>query len=239
MSDTSKLTIFLAGATGAIGQPLCRQLVAAGYRVVGTTRREAKVPMLAALGVEPAVVDVYDAERLRDLVLAAQPQVVIHQLTDLAPLLDGTQTAETFAANARLREVGTANLVAAATAAGAKRMIAESICFVYAPGPQPHREEDPLSGNAHGVISLEQQVLSGPFVGIVLRYGNLYGPGTGVDSPPAGDPLHVEEAAAAAVLAVTRGRAGIYNIAAAGGSVTIDKAAAELGWRPARGSAEL
>ena len=236
MSNTPKPTIFLAGATGAIGQPLCRQLIAAGYRVVGTTRYEAKVPMLAALGVEPAVVDVYDGERLRAVVVEARPEVVIHQLTDLAPLLDGSQTPGTFEANARLREVGTRNLVAAATAAGAERMIAESICFTYAPGPLPYREEDPLNGNAHGVLSLEEQVLNGPFVGIVLRYGKLYGPGTGVDSPPAGGPLHVEEAAAAAVLAVTNGRAGVYNIAEDDGTVAIDKAAAGLGWRPKRGN---
>lgn len=225
-------TIFLAGATGAIGQPLCRQLVAAGYRVVGTTRFEHKVPVLRALGVEPVVVDVYDAQRLHDVVVAAEPEVVIHLLTDLAPLLDGTHTAETFENNARLREVGTRNLVAAATAAGATRMIAESISFSYAPGPLPYREEDPLNPGAHGVASLEEQALNGPFTGIVLRYGHLYGPGTGVESAPSGGPLHVEEAARAAVLAVSRGRAGIYNIAEDDGTVTIEKAAAELGWKP-------
>ena len=237
MSDTSKPTIFLAGATGAIGQPLCRQLVAAGYRVVGTTRHEAKVPILTALGVEPAVVDVYDAERLRAVVEAARPEVVIHQLTDLAPLLDGTHTPATFEANARLREVGTRNLVAAAAAAGVQRLIAESICFAYAPGPLPHHEDDPLNENAHGVRSLEEQVLNGPFVGIVLRYGALYGPGTGVDGRPTTSPLHVEEAARAALLAITHGQAGIYNIAEDGETVAIDRAATELGWRPPRGGA--
>lgn len=236
MSEKPKTTIFLAGATGAIGQPLCRQLVAAGYRVVGTTRYEKKVPVLRALGVEPVVVDVYDAERLRSAVLEARPEVVIHQLTDLAPLLNGTQTPATFEANSRIREIGTRNLITAATAAGARRMIAESICFTYAPGQPPYREEDPLNPNAHGVMSLEEQVLNGPFVGIVLRYGKLYGPGSGTDTPPAGGPLHVEEAAEAAVLAVTRGRAGIYNIAEDDGAVSIDKAAAELGWKPRRGN---
>lgn len=232
MSEQTKTTIFLAGATGAIGMPLCRQLVAAGYRVVGTTRREEKTAALREIGVEPAVVDVYDADRLRELVVAARPEVVIHQLTDLAPLLDGTQTAATFEANSRIREIGTRNLVAAAEAAGAKRMIAESICFAYEKGPLPHREDDPLAGGAYGVRSLEEQVLNGPFVGVVLRYGALWGPGTGVDAPPEHSPLHVEEAAAAAVLAVTRG-SGIYNIAADDGQVTVDKAAAELGWTPA------
>lgn len=232
MNEQAKPVIFLAGATGAIGQPLCRQLVAAGYRVFGTTRRESKAAVLRELGVEPVVVDVYDAGRLRDVVVAAGPGVVIHQLTDLAPLLDGSQTAATFEANSRLREIGTRNLVAAAAAAGASRMIAESICFTYAPGPLPHREDDPLSEGAHGVRSLEEQVLNGPFAGIVLRYGALYGPGTGVDRRPDRCPLHVEEAAEAAVMAISRGRAGIYNIAEDDGTVTIDKAAAELGWKP-------
>lgn len=237
MSEQIKPTIFLAGAAGAIGRPLCRQLVAAGWPVVGTTRHKDKTAILRELGVEPVVVDVYDEERLRAAVLDARPEVVIHQLTDLALLGDPARLNEALARNTRLREIGTRHLVAAAAAAGARRMIAQSICFTYAPGPLPHREEDPLNPDARGVISLEEQVLNGPFVGIVLRYGKLYGPGTGADSPPPGGPLHVEEAAEAAVLAVTRGRAGVYNIAEDDGTVTIDKAAAELGWKPTRGIA--
>lgn len=239
MADQAKSTIFLAGATGAIGRPLCRQLVAAGWPVVGTTRHESKLPLLRELGVEPVIVDAYDVDRLRAVVVEARPEVIIHQLTDLAWLLDPTlKPPDAFESNSRLREVGTRNLVAAAVAAGARRMIAESISFAYAPGPLPHREEDPLNvvgpagGTPRGVASLEQQVLAGPFVGIVLRYGKLYGPGTGTEDPPEGGPLHVDEAARAAVLAVTHGRAGIYNIAEDDGFVTIDKAAAELGWRP-------
>ena len=93
--------------------------------------------------------------------------------------------------NARLRDEGTRNLVSAAVHAGARRLIAQSIAFVYAPGPMPHGEDDPLDVDAddangvtaRGVASLERQVLEAPVAGIVLRYGALYGPGTGFDAP--------------------------------------------------------
>jgi nucleoside-diphosphate-sugar epimerase len=242
MTDEQKSTIFVAGASGAIGRRLCQMLVAEGWPVVGTTRRPEKVPMLRELGVEPAVVDVYDEVRLHAVVLDAQPDVVIHQLTDLPPALDPTQMAEALVRNARLRDEGTRNLIAAASAAGAKRLIAQSICFAYAPGPLPFREDNPLNlddptfgETARGVASLERQVIDGPFVGIVLRYGKLYGPGTGFDSPPSGGPLHVDGAADAALRTITRGRAGIYNIAEDDGTVAIDKAVAEFGWSPNRG----
>ncbi len=236
MTDLSDKRVFLAGATGAIGRPLCRLLVADGWQVTGTTRSAAKVPLLRELGVEPVVIDVYDAAGLMAAVVAARPSVVIHQLTDLPPALDPALMADALVRNARLREVGTRNLVAAAAAAGARRMVAESIAFAYAPGPLPHDEDWPLnvaSGpSARAVASLEEQVLAGPFVGIVLRYGQLYGPGTGSDTPPTGGPIHVDEAADAARLAATRGKAGIYNIAEDDGTVTITRAAEELGWRP-------
>lgn len=141
--------------------------------------------------------------------------------------------------NARLREIGTRNLVATATAAGAKRMVAQSLAFVYAPGPKPYREESPLyldnpmsSQTVRAVASLEEQVLNAPFTGIVLRYGKLYGPGTGFDLTPKDGPLHVDDAANAARRALTRGETGVYNIAEDDGTVSIDKAAAVLGWVP-------
>ena len=93
--------------------------------------------------------------------------------------------------------------------------------------------DDPAYGEtARAVASLEQQVLAAPFTGIVLRYGKLYGPGTGFDLPPSGGPLHVDDAADAARRALTLGEAGIYNIAEDDGSVSIRKAAAALGWAP-------
>lgn len=234
-------TVFLAGASGAIGRPLCRLLVKDGWRVVGTTRSREKVSALRDLGIEPVVVDVFDAESLRRVVAEAQPSVVIHQLTDLPPGLDPSRMADARARNARIREVGTANLVTAAVACGARRLIAQSLAFAYAPGPLPYREDAPLNIaaadeagglTARAVASLERQVLGGPFLGIVLRYGRLYGPGTGVDRPPAGGPVHVDAAADAARRAVTRGSAGLYNVAEEDGAVSSVKAMRELDWSP-------
>ncbi len=153
-------TVFIAGAGGAIGRQLCRLLVDGNYSVIGTTRSQAKVPMLRDLGVEPVVVDVYRED---------------------APLM----------------------------------------------------LDDPAYGEtARAVSSLERQVLAAPLEGIILRYGQLYGPGTGFDQPPSGSPLHVDDAADAARRALTRGEAGIYNIAEDDGTVTIEKAAEMLGWVP-------
>lgn len=232
-------TVFIAGASGAIGRRLCRLLVDENYSVIGTTRSEAKAPMLRDLGVEPVVVDVFDAARLLDIVRNEKPQIVVHQLTDLPPALDPAKMAEALVRNARLREIGTHHLVAAAVAAGVKRMVAQSLAFVYAPGPMPYREDapfmldDPAYGEtARAVSSLEKQVLAAPLTGIILRYGKLYGPGTGFDQPPSSSPLHVDDAADAARRALTRGKTGIYNIAEDDGTVSIDKAAEMLGWAP-------
>jgi nucleoside-diphosphate-sugar epimerase len=222
--------IFIAGATGAIGKPLCRLLVADGWQITGSTRKPERAAELRALGVEPVVVDVYDAEKLRAAVLAARPDVVIHQLTDLPPGLDPTQMEAGRTRNARLREEGTRNLVAAAVGAGATRMVAQSIAFAYAPGPLPHAETAPLDPAARAVVSLEQQVLAAPLVGIVLRYGRFYGPGTGFHKPAAGGAVHIEAAADAARRAVTHGVKGIYNVAEPGDALSSAKANAELGW---------
>jgi nucleoside-diphosphate-sugar epimerase len=238
MQPTSAKRIFLAGATGAIGRRLCRLLAADGYIIIGTTRNPEKAAMLQSLGVTPVVVDVFDAQALRQAVLETRPQVVIHQLTDLPPGLDPRLMAEARARNARLWEVGTKNLVAAAVAAGVERLIAQSLAFVYAPGPLPYIETAPLDVassdaavalSARAVASLEHQVLNGPFTGIVLRYGKLYGQGTGFDVAPAGG-VHVDAAADAARLAMTRGEAGIYNIAEEDGTVSCAKARTILGW---------
>lgn len=186
------------------------------------------------------MVDVFDAEALRQAVLTAGARIVIHQLTDLPPGLDPKRMPAARERNARIREVGTRNLIAAGLAGGMRRLIAQSISFVYAPGPTPYREESPLNVGApdeaggrttRGVASLESQTLGGPFEGLVLRYGRLYGPGTGVDTPPAGGPVHVDAAADAARRAVTRGSPGVYNIAEEDGTVSSAKAVRELGWR--------
>ncbi|MEO6148189.1 MAG: NAD-dependent epimerase/dehydratase family protein [Sulfuriferula sp.] len=231
--------VFVAGAGGAIGRRLCPLLIQDGWTVTGTTRSAQKAAALRAMGVTPVIVDVFDAQALLDIVCSAQPDVVVHQLTDLPPALDPAKMPEALIRNARLRETGTRHLVSAAIAAGARRMVAQSLAFVYAPGPLPYREDAPLNLNdpdyglsARAVASLEQQVLNAPFEGIVLRYGKLYGPGTGFDKPPAGGPLHVDAAADAARRALLSGDAGIYNIAEEDGTVSIAKAMTILGWQP-------
>jgi nucleoside-diphosphate-sugar epimerase len=234
--------VLVAGASGAIGRRLCRLLIGDGWTVIGTTRSADKASALSAVGVSPVIVDVFDEERLCAIVAEERPAVVIHQLTDLPPGLDPAKMAEAIVRNARLRAIGTRNLIAAAIAGGARRMVAQSIAFAYAPGPMPYREEAPLNVDApddaggltaRAVASLEQQVLSAPFVGIVLRYGRFYGPGTGFDTAPRGGPVHVDAAADAARRAITLGSAGIYNVAEEDGTVSSLKAIKELGWRPA------
>jgi nucleoside-diphosphate-sugar epimerase len=235
--------IFLAGASGAVGRRLVPLLLAAGHSVVGTTRSADKAAGLKARGVEPLVVDVFDADALLDYVAWARPDVVIHQLTDLPPVLDPARVADWLARNARLRIEGTANLIAASLAAGAPRLIAQSVAFAYADGREPHRESDPLASgegdspgaiSARGVRALEAAVLDAAGIdGIVLRYGRFYGPGTWSEAASAKGSVHVDAAAQAALLAVTRGAPGIYNIAEDDGAVTVDKARSEFGFDPA------
>ena len=231
MLQESNNRVFVAGASGVIGRRLCRLLVEDGWRVTGTTRSAEKATALRALGVEPVVVDVFDEKALHDAVTRARPDIVVHQLTDLPPGLDPAKMAEGRIRNARIRDIGTRHLIAAATACGVRRMVVQSIAFAYEPGPTPYLEDAPLSSAA--LASFEQQVIDAPWVGIILRYGKLYGPGTGFDIPPSDGPVvHVDAAANAARLALTRGEAGIYNIAEDDGTVSIRKAVRELGWSP-------
>lgn len=230
--------IFLAGASGAIGRRLAPLLVANGWHVVGSTRSEGKVSLLSEMGIEPAVVDVFDAATLRHLLDEIKPEVVIHQLTDLPYALEESKMAAALARNARLRDEGTRNLIAAAIHAGARRLIAQSISFIYADGPKPHKEFDPLLPLTHpiygetvkAVMSLERQVIEAPLEGIVLRYGLLYGPGTGFDAAIAPGAAHVDAAAKAAELAVTRGQRGVYNVTETDGTTSSDKAIQAFGW---------
>jgi nucleoside-diphosphate-sugar epimerase len=235
------MRIFLAGAAGAIGRRLVPLLQGAGHHVVGTTRSTSKADLLRAAGVEPVVLDVFDRALLTRAVSAARPHIVIHQLTDLPPGLDPSQMAEGSRRNARMRSEGTQSLVSAALASGARRFIAQSIAWMYAPGPQPHSEEDPLDIDAQGtraitvagVVTLERLAISSPPIeGIVLRYGHLYGPNTGTDIAGEAPSLHVDAAASAALLAVEKARKGIYNIAEPNAYLSVEKARRELGFDP-------
>ena len=160
--------IFLAGGTGVIGSRLIPALLAAGHTVTATTRRSARLPRLETLGAQGVVVDVTDADGLRDAVAASRADLVIHQLTDLSD--------SDTDANAALRRVGTANLVDAMRHAGIERIIGQSITWIFPDGDRAATETDPIvPGTA--VDEMERRMRSVPHA-TVLRYGMLYGPGT-------------------------------------------------------------
>ena len=129
------MNIFLAGATGVIGRRLVPLLRDAGHAVTGTSRSGERASALNVLGAQGVVVDVYDARALLKAMSAAHPDVVIHQLTDLPQSLEPAGRPANFEGNARLRIEGTKNLMAAASVVGARRVVAQSIAFVYADAP--------------------------------------------------------------------------------------------------------
>jgi len=232
------MRIFVAGAAGAIGRQLVPQLLDAGHSVVGTTRDPRRAEWLRANGAEAALLDVYDRAAVLGAMSAARPDVVIHQLTDLASGF----APEQLRANARLRQLGTRHLVEAMSAAGVRRLIAQSGAWLYRPGAEPHTEDHPLRDLTAapddpvlpGILELERLVLrTDDIEGIVLRYGLLYGPGTGRDGPSPADAawVNVVDAARAAALAVDA-PLGIYNVVDDGGSVSNARARRTLGWAP-------
>lgn len=233
------MRVFVAGASGAVGRPLVRRLVAAGHEVTGMTRRQAKAEEIRAAGAEAVVCDVFDAEALTTAVSAARPEVVIHALTALPPKFD--PKSDYLAATNKVRAEGTRNLVAAARAAGARRIVAESVAFFYEPeGGWVKDEEarllvDPPGRFAAGreaLVALERQVLEAEGMeGLVLRFGWFYGPGTYYDrggsvaeetlkrrNPIVGKGtgtfsfIHIDDAADAFLAAAERGGPGVYNV---------------------------
>ena len=176
-----RMRIFLAGGSGVIGVRLVPLLVAAGHEVVAMTRSPAKLDVLRGLGAEPVLCDVFDADALGAAVTAAQPDAVIHQLTDLPD--DVRQIAAGREANARIREQGTDNLLAAAV--GVERLLVQSIAWL-------------IDGvRTSSVVHLER--LTRAAGGTVLRYGQWYGPGTYHAAPPEPPRIHVDTAARATV----------------------------------------
>jgi nucleoside-diphosphate-sugar epimerase len=224
--------VFVAGATGAIGRRLTPLLLDAGYSVSAVTRDPARARDLERSGVRAIVGDVYDAAGLCAVVAAANPEIVVHQLTDLPHSPDDRGDAKALERNARVRIEGTRNLVDAALRAGAGRIVAQSIAFAYANGPEPHAESDPLDVKTRGsVITLERLVLeSPPLIGTVLRFGSFYGPGTWAAEPAGTMPLHVDAAAWATLLAIQYSAAGVFNVAEERGYVTTARARDTLGW---------
>lgn len=234
------MRIFVAGATGAVGRRLVPRLVNRGHRVTGLTRTPAKTDLLRKLGAEPVVADALDEKAMHDAVVAARPDVIVHQLTDLKGASDLRKFDRTFASSNRLRTAGTDYLLAAAQDCGAKRIVAQSFCgWPYARiGGHVKTEDAPLDrnppqelrGTLDAIRHLEHVVTTTPgLVGVALRYGGFYGPNTGFCEPTILEQirkrrmpligggtgwwsfLHVDDAAEAASLAVDRGE-GIYNI---------------------------
>ncbi len=212
------MRVFVAGATGAVGRRLLPLLLERGHEVIAATRRPEK---LAKLSVPGVLLDLLDRDAVLGAIRNVQPDVVLHQVTDLAN--------RDLEANARVRITGTRNLVDAARSAGVRRMVAQSIAFAYAPGQGPARESDPLHHDAppprrrtvEGVIALERAVAE-MAEGVVLRYGTLYGEGTWYAPDGA-----VAESARAGRLRATSGVASFLHIDDAAHA-----AVAALDWRP-------
>jgi len=180
--------VFVAGASGAVGRRLIPELVAAGHEVTAMTRSAAKTDELRALGAEVAVADALGKPHVIQAVMRAEPEVVIHQLTALAGATNYRRFDAMFAQTSRLRTEGTEHLVAAARAAGARRLIAQSYGgWNYArTGTALKVEDDPLDPDPpthqreslQAIRQLEATVLGArELEGVVLRYGNFYGPG--------------------------------------------------------------
>ena len=202
------------------------------------TRAAGRADELRGAGADPVVCDALDAEALKSAVISARPEAVIHQLTSLPARLEPRKYGTQLVATNRLRREGTANLVAAAQAAGVRRIVAQSIAFAYAPEGDWVKDEDaplwldappPMAEAVGAVAELERQVLDAG--GVVLRYGYFYGPGTALHAdgfyaelarkrqfPVVGSGqgrwsfISVDDAAEATLAALSRGQTGVYNI---------------------------
>ena len=195
------MKVFVAGATGALGNQLVPRLVAAGHEVVGMTRSQAKAGIVEQMGATPAIADGLDAEAVGRAVGEAEPEVIVHELTALSGSLDLRKFEQSFALTNRLRTEGTDHLLAAARAVGAKRFIAQSYAaWTYERTGGPIKtEDDPLDPDPvpatrttlDAIRYLEAAVTGAEWVeGLVLRYGGFYGPGTSMSLNPDGE--HVE-----------------------------------------------
>ena len=236
------MKVFLAGATGVIGQRLVPMLVAAGHEVVGTTTSSGKLLKLRELGAEGVVVDLLDRSAVMTAVMRAEPDVVIHQATALKQLGTLRNPDKDFQLTNRLRTEGLDHLLEAARAAGARRFIAQS--YAGWPAGRDGRgvttEEDPLDPDPMptmrqslaAIRHVETVVPAAEGIeGLVLRYGGFYGPGTSVSEhgehvelirkrrfPLVGKAAgvwsftHIDDAAAATLAALDHGAPGIYNI---------------------------
>jgi nucleoside-diphosphate-sugar epimerase len=235
------MRVLVAGATGAIGIRLIPRLVAAGHSVTGLTRSPAKAEPLRRAGASPLVVDALDSPALREAVLGAKPEIVVHEMTALANASDLRHFDRAFAQTNRLRTEGLDHLLAAAREAGARKVVAQSYCgwpFARVGGPIK-TEYDPLDStppreferSLQAIRHLESAVAeASDFEGVVLRYGPFYGPSSGLFDGSALDQLrrrlfpligdgggwwsfvHLDDAAEATACAIEGDAPGIYNI---------------------------
>jgi nucleoside-diphosphate-sugar epimerase len=235
------MRVLVAGASGAVGIRLIRILVAAGHRVTGLTRSPSKAEPLRRAGATPVVVDALDPPALREAVLGAQPEVVVHEMSSLADATDLRQFDRAFAQTNRLRTEGLDHLLGAAREVGANKVVAQSYCgwpFARVGGPVK-TEDDPLDSrpprefqrSLEAIRHLESSVTEATeFEGVVLRYGAFYGPGSGLFDGSALDQLrrrlfpvigdgggwwsfvHLDDAAEATARAIESGPTGIYNV---------------------------
>lgn len=248
------MRVLIAGATGAIGRPLVSRLVAAGHEVAGLTRSPSAAQTLRDCGAEAFPADVFDEASVTRACAAARPEVLVGQLTALPRALDLRHYARDLEPTNRLRRLATPNLIAGARAAGARRIVVQSISFITAPeGPAVHDETAPTYDDAPSALApavaaatqMEGQVLAAADLDpVVLRYGFFYGPGTGYARdgaivaeirrrrfPLVGSGagvssfLHVEDAAGATLTALDGGASGLYN-------VTDDEPAPMRDWLP-------
>jgi 2-alkyl-3-oxoalkanoate reductase len=228
------MRVMVVGASGAIGTRLIPPLTGRGHEVIGTFRSPGSADRVRALGARPVALDLLDPGAVRQAVLEARPEAIIHQATALAGRGFSRKLDRTFAETNRLRTEGTDALLAAARDAGVQRFVAQSVAsFRYArEGGWVKTEDDPLAprppAGAHetdaAMAYLDKTVIGAG--GIVLRYGSFYGgPDDGLPKmvrkrrfPVIGDGagmtcfVHLDDAATATVLALEHGRAGIYNI---------------------------
>jgi 2-alkyl-3-oxoalkanoate reductase len=228
------MRVFVAGASGAIGTRLVRQLVERGHEVIGSSRSPEKAERLRGLGAEPVVLDLLDPAAVQNAVAAARPDAIVHQATALAGLSDFKHFDRSFAATNRLRTAGTDALLAAARESGVTRFVAQSYAgWPYAREGGPVKsEDDPLDPTPvpamretlAAIRHLEQSAVGAG--GLALRYGGFYGsPGDAQLEavrkrrfPIVGDGdgvwsfVHLDDAAAATVLALESGTTGTYNV---------------------------
>lgn len=234
------MRVLVAGATGAVGSRLIPLLVQAGHSVVGMARRPDGAAAIERDGAAAAIVDALDAEAVREAVLGARPDVVVHQLTALRGVTDLRDFDQALAQSNLLRTKGLDYLLAAAVEAGTRRVVVQSYCgWPYAPSGGPVKSEtDPLDPDPprrmrrtlDAILHLERATTTGQMDGVVLRYGSFYGPDMGVLSDTILDQIrrrrfpilgsgggwwsfvHIDDVAVATAVAVERGAPGIYNI---------------------------